>query len=107
MRSASANFTPSTTVQANVDYTGLPEHQLNAVKCEDPIRRSQVASDMDVCPKCKRALEDMRTMLERYDKTGSIRGTTAFEQFLRFGDDRNYTADGKSKLNYAERSRAE
>ncbi|KAJ4304881.1 hypothetical protein N0V90_000409 [Kalmusia sp. IMI 367209] len=33
-------------------------------------------------------------MLERYDKTGSIRGTAAFEQFLRFGDDRNYAQDG-------------
>ena len=30
----------------------------------------------------------------RYDKTGSIRGTAAFETFLRFSDDRNYTADG-------------
>ncbi|KAF2437237.1 hypothetical protein P171DRAFT_459306 [Karstenula rhodostoma CBS 690.94] len=93
-RSAAASFSPSTTVAADIDYASLPVHQLNAVKCREPIRRSQVASDMDVCPECKKALVDMRSMLERYDKSGSIRGTTAFEQFLRFGDDRNYTADG-------------
>ncbi|KAF1979248.1 hypothetical protein BU23DRAFT_549264 [Bimuria novae-zelandiae CBS 107.79] len=94
LRSANPSFTPTTTVPVDIDYKGLPEHQVNAVKCKVPVRRSQVASEMDVCPECKKSLNDMRSMLERYDKTGSIRGTTAFEQFLRFGDDRNYTAAG-------------
>lgn len=66
VRSANSSFTPSTTVPVNVDYASLPVHQLNAVKCKEPVRRSQVASDMDVCPECKKALMDMRSMLERY-----------------------------------------
>jgi hypothetical protein len=65
-RSAAASFSPTTTVAADIDYASLPVHQLNAVKCAEPVRRSQVASDMDVCPECKRALVDMRSMLERY-----------------------------------------
>ncbi|KAL5412276.1 hypothetical protein PMIN04_009925 [Paraphaeosphaeria minitans] len=93
-RSAAASFSPITTVAADIDYANLPVHQLNAVKCRELISRSQVANNMDVCPECKKALVDMRSMLERYDKTGSIRGTTAFEQFLRFADDRKYTTYG-------------
>jgi hypothetical protein len=38
---------------------------------------------MDVCKTCKRWIEDMRSMLIRYDKSGSIRGTGAFEKFLK------------------------
>jgi hypothetical protein len=37
---------------------------------------------MDVCKVCKYWIDNMRSMLVRYDKTGSIRGTAAFEKFL-------------------------
>ena len=85
--SAASSFTPTTTVLTQLDYATLPQHQLNAVRCAELVRRSQVAIEMDVCQNCKTALMAMRNMLERYEKTGSIRGTTAFEQFLRFGDE--------------------
>lgn len=39
---------------------------------------------MDVCKECKRCLEEMRHMLERYDKSGSVRGTAGFERFLKY-----------------------
>lgn len=47
---------------------------------------------MDVCKNCQSYISAMRSMIERYDKTGVIKGTDAFEEFLRFrGDDE---ADG-------------
>lgn len=69
---------------ATLNYATLPDHQLNAVRCTDPIKRSQISRQMDVCKECKRWVGDMRGMLERYDKTGSIRGTSAFEEFLKW-----------------------
>jgi hypothetical protein len=38
---------------------------------------------MDVCKSCKRGIDDMRSMLGRYDRTGCIKGTGAFEKFLK------------------------
>ena len=38
---------------------------------------------MRVCRNCERSLADMRNMLARYEKTGSIMGTAAFDRFLR------------------------
>lgn len=49
-----------------------------------PTKRSQISREMDVCKECKRWIGDMRSMIQRYDKTGSIRGTNAFEAFLRW-----------------------
>jgi len=66
-----------------LDYATLPDHQLVAVRCTNPTKRTHVSREMDVCKTCKRWLDDMRSMLGRYDKTGSIRGTGAFEKFLK------------------------
>lgn len=66
-----------------LDYSTLPDHQLVAVKCENPIQRTHVTRDMRVCKNCECAIADMRNMLARYDKTGSVMGTSAFERFLR------------------------
>jgi hypothetical protein len=74
---------PTTTL----DYSTLPDHQLLAVKCSTPIKRTHVSREMVVCKDCTKYLGQMRSMLQRYDKTGSIRGTAAFEKFLvREGD---------------------
>jgi hypothetical protein len=69
---------------AALNYATLPDHQLNAVRCQNPSKRSQISREMNVCKECKRWIGDMRNMVERYDKTGSIRGTSAFEAFLRW-----------------------
>jgi hypothetical protein len=66
-----------------LNYATLPDHQLVAVRCAQPIKRTHVSREMDVCKTCKRWVNDMRSMLVRYDKTGSIRGTGAFEKFLK------------------------
>jgi hypothetical protein len=66
-----------------LDYATLPDHQLVAVRCTNPTKRTHVSREMDVCKTCRRWLDDMRSMLGRYDKTGSIRGTGAFEKFLK------------------------
>ncbi|KAF2853036.1 hypothetical protein T440DRAFT_466047 [Plenodomus tracheiphilus IPT5] len=66
-----------------LDYSTLPDHQLSAVKCENPTKRTHVTRDMRVCKPCERSIGDMRNMLARYDKTGSVLGTSAFERFLR------------------------
>jgi hypothetical protein len=84
--SSSGSYTPApaSAVQGvALNYASLPDHQLFAVKCEKPIKSTHVSREMDVCKTCKRALADMRSMLARYDQTGSIRGTAAFEQFLK------------------------
>lgn len=66
-----------------LDYSTLPDHQLIAVKCENPTKRTHVTREMRVCKNCERGIADMRNMLARYDKTGSVMGTSAFERFLR------------------------
>lgn len=37
---------------------------------------------MQICKTCKRWVEDMRDMIARYDKTGSVKGNRAFDKFL-------------------------
>ncbi|KAH7395302.1 hypothetical protein DE146DRAFT_659740 [Phaeosphaeria sp. MPI-PUGE-AT-0046c] len=66
-----------------LDYATLPDHQLNAVRCTQPMKSTHVSREMDVCKTCKRGLNDMRSMLARYDKTGSVKGTSAFDKFLK------------------------
>ena len=67
-----------------LNYATLPDHQLNAVRCAEPSKRSQISREMNVCKECKRWIGDMRNMIDRYDKTGSIRGTAAFDAFLKW-----------------------
>ncbi|KAF2182473.1 hypothetical protein K469DRAFT_233931 [Zopfia rhizophila CBS 207.26] len=62
---------------------GIADHELEAVKCERPQKRSLVSNGMDVCKECGKWVREMRFMLERFDKTGSVRGTGAFEEFLK------------------------
>jgi hypothetical protein len=77
-----------------LDYSTLPDHQLNAAKCSNPTKKTQISRDMNVCKECKRWIGDMRSMIERYDKTGSIRGTAAFEAFLRWQGEGGGERDG-------------
>ncbi|KAF1923859.1 uncharacterized protein M421DRAFT_104156 [Didymella exigua CBS 183.55] len=88
-----AYFSP-TDPGAALNYATLPDHQLNAVRCHTPSKRSQISREMDVCKECKRWIGDMRRMVERYDKTGSIRGTSAFETFLRWQDGHGGSQEG-------------
>jgi hypothetical protein len=82
---ANGYFSPTEPGNA-LNYATLPDHQLNAARCQNPSKRSQISREMNVCKECKRWIGDMRSMVERYDKTGSIRGTSAFEAFLRWHD---------------------
>ncbi|KAJ8118528.1 hypothetical protein OPT61_g507 [Boeremia exigua] len=91
----STYFTPITAEPVNaINYATLPDHQLNAVRCAEPTKRSQISREMDVCKECKRWIGDMRNMIERFDKTGSIRGTAAFEAFLRWQGEGGGERDG-------------
>src|SRR5690242_6912 len=88
-------FLPTTAEPVNtINYATLPDHQLNAVRCAEPTKKSQISRKMDVCKDCKKWIGDMRTMVERYDKTGSIRGTSAFETFLRYQNEGGGSQDG-------------
>jgi hypothetical protein len=40
-----------------------------------------VNSDMDVCAACKSSVEDMRVLVERYDRSKSVKDYTAFNEF--------------------------
>jgi hypothetical protein len=77
----------SPALSATLDYATLPDHQLLAVKCAHPVKSTHVSREMDVCKTCRRWIDDMRYMLGRYDKTGNIRGTGAFERFLKGEED--------------------
>ncbi|KAF1838038.1 hypothetical protein BDW02DRAFT_565301 [Decorospora gaudefroyi] len=79
--SSNGSYTPITTA---LDYSTLPDHQLSAVKCAEPTKRTNVSREMVVCKDCARWIGQMRNMIQRYDKTGSIRGTGAFEKFLKW-----------------------
>lgn len=83
MSSGGSYVAPIVTPGVALNYATLPDHQLVAVKCAQPFKRTHVSREMDVCKTCKRWIDDMRSMLVRYDKTGSIRGTGAFEKFLK------------------------
>lgn len=87
-------FSPTSESVKVLDYATLPDHQLTAVRCADPTKRSQISREMNVCKECKRWIGDMRNMIERYDKTGSIRGTSAFEVFLRYQSEAGGSQDG-------------
>lgn len=73
----------SSYISAGGGEWGIPDHQLEAVKCKQPERRTQVSSEMDVCKECAKWIREMRFLLERYEKTGVVKGTRAFEEFLR------------------------
>ena len=66
-----------------VDYAALPPHEVLAAKCAVPTKRTRVSSEMNVCKECLRWIADMRSLVQRFDKTGSIKGTAAFEAFLK------------------------
>lgn len=38
-------------------------------------------SDMDVCAAYKSSVEDMRVLVERYDRSKSVKDYTAFNEF--------------------------
>ncbi|KAF2750389.1 hypothetical protein M011DRAFT_241519 [Sporormia fimetaria CBS 119925] len=69
----------------------IPRYEFNSVKCGEEVceTRTQVTRDMDVCKGCKRWIEEMRSMIAGYDRSGIIRGTKVYEEFLkaRVGDD--------------------
>lgn len=44
-------------------------------------------SKMSICKTCAKAVSDMRFMIEIFDKKGSIKGTSAFDEFLRLRGD--------------------
>jgi hypothetical protein len=75
----------STSSFASAADTKIPEHVLKEVRCREPgsvTRREMVSSDMQVCKECLVAIQDMRALVEAYDRTGSVRGTRAFARFL-------------------------
>ncbi|KAF2268698.1 hypothetical protein CC78DRAFT_529698 [Lojkania enalia] len=75
----------STSSFADSGNGGIADHELEAVKCrgEKIERRTMVSNEMQVCKECKKWIREMRFMIERFDKTGNIRGTKAFEEFLK------------------------
>ncbi|KAF9694551.1 hypothetical protein EKO04_007643 [Ascochyta lentis] len=84
-RDSNGYFSPTAFPEAaTLNYATLPDHQLKAVRCCKPTKRTQISREMNVCKECKRWIGDMRSMIERFDKTGSIRGTAAFEAFMRW-----------------------
>jgi hypothetical protein len=84
MSANGASYTPA--LGTAVNYATLPDYQLNAVRCAVPTETTRISGGVvDVCGKCKRGINDMRYMIERYDKTGNIIGTDAFRNFLMGG----------------------
>jgi hypothetical protein len=87
----SASLTRSNTAGTHeVKVTGsgdIPGHEFETVKCKAPDvhRRTTVSSQMEVCKECQKWIREMRFLVQRYDKTGCVKGTRAFEEFLRFG----------------------
>lgn len=81
----SRNSTSSFLSSSSGFEEGIPDHQLEAVKCANPERRTCVTSGlgMDVCKRCRKWIQEMRFMIDRFDKTGNIKGTSAFEEFLK------------------------
>jgi hypothetical protein len=67
-----------------IDYSSIPEHQIAAARCEAPTKRTRISSEMNVCKECLRGIADMRSLVQRYDKTGCVKGTAAFEEFLKW-----------------------
>lgn len=47
------------------------------------VRRTLVTPEMEVCKECMHWIEQMRFLIERYKKTGSVKGMAAYEEFLK------------------------
>lgn len=65
----------------------ITDYESEAIKCrneEDLQKRTLVSSKMQVCKVCQKWIREMQSMIQRYDKTGSVKGTRAFEEFLKF-----------------------
>lgn len=67
----------------------VTDHEIKEILCEEPKKRTRVVSgsEMKICSVCMKAVEDMRFMIERFEKTGSVRGTNAFEELLKLRGD--------------------
>ncbi|ORY19034.1 hypothetical protein BCR34DRAFT_553164 [Clohesyomyces aquaticus] len=67
---------------------GIADHELGIVLCKSDtvIRRTQISQgmQMDVCKECGKWIREMRFMLDRFERTGSVMGTSAFEEFLKY-----------------------
>ena len=73
-------------------------YELESARCKgiDVERRELTQSEvvrqgggkevMRVCKECEKWMREMRFMIDRWEKTGSIRGTSAFEEFLKERD---------------------
>ncbi|KAF1992715.1 hypothetical protein P154DRAFT_528265 [Amniculicola lignicola CBS 123094] len=79
----------STSSYVSTNDAGIRDHEWEVAKCkgDDVTRRTMVSSEMEVCKECMRWIKEMRFMIERYEKTGSVRGTGAFEEFLKWRAD--------------------
>jgi len=60
-----------------------PPHMMIAARCEVPEERERANSGMDVCAECQKWINEMRFLVERYDRTWNVKGCKAFDEFLR------------------------
>ena len=62
----------------------IPDYQWKGVLCTEVVDRTRVRSGgaVTICDICAKAVTDMRFMIKRFDATGSVKGTSAFEEFL-------------------------
>ena len=67
----------------------VTDHEIKEILCEEPGKRTRVASggEMQICELCRKSVDDMRFMIQRFEKTGSVKGTKAFEDFLKLRGD--------------------
>ncbi|KAF2709063.1 hypothetical protein K504DRAFT_468271 [Pleomassaria siparia CBS 279.74] len=104
--SASRLSMETSTVRFGLDVTPgsqrnatITDAELKAVLCkgEELKKRARVwnGDEINICIKCKETISDMRFMIERLDKTGSIKGTKAFTDFLQL---RGEALGGKDKF---------
>lgn len=85
LRRISTTFKRTSTISRSADQFNYNAHgsSLNAAQCPILEERQIANSDMDVCADCKRSVEDMRFLVARYDRSGSVKGCTAFDRFLK------------------------
>jgi hypothetical protein len=80
-----SSYASPTSTPSLASLHGLPMHEIQAITCMKSVQRTHTSAGakMDVCGECKVWMSAMWSMLERYDKTGCIKGTRAYDEFLR------------------------
>ncbi|KAF2108002.1 hypothetical protein BDV96DRAFT_588083 [Lophiotrema nucula] len=82
---ASRASTSTSSYSSSMNEWAVTDHEMREVRCAawECERKEIVSSEMEVCETCKAAIRQMKQMIQTYERTGVVKGTGAYELFLK------------------------